>query len=414
MKYVDEFRDGDLARRIAARLAAAVEPGRRYNFMEFCGGHTHAISRYGVTDLLPPAVNMIHGPGCPVCVLPIGRIDNAIEIAGRPEVILCTYADTMRVPASGRLSLMKAKARGADIRMVYSAADALRIARENPGREVVLFAIGFEATTPPTALALLEAEREGLANFFVFCNHVLTPAAIANILESPQVRDIGTVPLDGFVGPAHVSCVIGSRPYEYFAEEYRKPVVIAGFEPLDVMQAVLMLVRQVNEGRAEVENEFTRAVTPEGNARAKALVAEVFELRRSFEWRGLGEVPYSALAIKPKYAAFDAERRYGIAYRSVPDNKACECGAILRGAKRPQDCRAFGTVCTPENPIGSCMVSSEGACAAYYTYGRFRDALRRRGANAEDAENAEGRGGERVVSAPSTGGEAPTPAEAAR
>jgi len=377
MKYVDEFRDGELARRIAARLARAVEPGRRYNFMEFCGGHTHAISRYGVTDLLPQGVNMIHGPGCPVCVLPIGRIDNAIEIAGRPEVILCTYADTMRVPASERLSLMTAKARGADIRMVYSAADALRIARENPKREIVFFAIGFETTTPPTALAILEADREDLANFFVFCNHVLTPAAISNILESPQVRDIGTVPLDGFVGPAHVSCVIGSQPYEYFAEEYAKPVVIAGFEPLDVMQAVLMLVEQVNDGRHEVENEFARAVTREGNGKAKALVAEVFELRRSFEWRGLGEVPYSALRIKTKYERFDAEKRFGIVYRAVADNKACECGAILRGAKRPKDCKVFGTVCTPESPLGSCMVSSEGACAAYYTYGRFRDFSRK-------------------------------------
>lgn len=373
MKYVDEFRDGELARVLAGRLARAVEPGRRYNFMEFCGGHTHAISRYGVTDLLPKSVNMVHGPGCPVCVLPIGRIDNAIALALERGVTLCTYADTMRVPASGRTSLLKAKSAGADVRMVYSAADALRIARENPAREVVFLAIGFETTTPPTAIVILEAERQGLENFFVFCNHVLTPAAISNILESPQVRDIGTVPLDGFVGPAHVSCVIGSAPYEYFAEEYAKPVVIAGFEPLDVMQAVLMLVLQVNEGRHEVENEFSRAVTREGNARAKALVAEVFELRRSFEWRGLGEVPYSALRIKSRYGRFDAERRYDIVYRSVADNKACECGAILRGAKTPKDCKLFGTVCTPENPIGSCMVSSEGACAAWYSYGRFRD-----------------------------------------
>jgi hydrogenase expression/formation protein HypD len=341
--------------------------------MEFCGGHTHAISRYGVTDLLPASVEMVHGPGCPVCVLPIGRIDSAIALARDHGAILCTYADTMRVPASGRSSLMKAKAEGADIRMVYSAADALRVARENPAREVVFFAIGFETTTPPTAIAILESERAGLANFSVFCNHVVTPAAIANILESPQVRDIGTVPLDGFVGPAHVSCVIGSQPYEYFAEEYEKPVVIAGFEPLDVMQAVLMLVEQVNDGRHEVENEFARAVTREGNGRAKALVADVFELRRSFEWRGLGEVPYSALRIKAKYQRFDAEKRYGVVYRPVADNKACECGAILRGAKRPRDCKVFGTVCTPENPLGSCMVSSEGACAAYYTYGRFRD-----------------------------------------
>ena len=372
MKFVDEFRDGSLARVLAGKIARAAAPGRKYSFMEFCGGHTHAISRYGVTDLLPPGVNMVHGPGCPVCVLPIGRIDNAIALALERGVTVCTYADTMRVPASERSSLMKAKAAGADIRMVYSAADALRIARENPAREVVFFAIGFETTTPPTAIAILEADRERLANFSVFCNHVVTPAAISSILESPQVREIGTVPLDGFVGPAHVSCVIGSAPYEYFAQEYAKPVVIAGFEPLDVMQAVLMLVKQVNEGRHEVENEFARAVTREGNVKAKALVAEVFELRRSFEWRGLGEVPYSALRIKSKYERFDAEKRYGIACRSVADNKACECGAILRGAKAPRDCKLFGTVCTPENPMGSCMVSSEGACAAHYTYGRFR------------------------------------------
>jgi len=373
VKYIDEFRDGELARGLAAAIAREARPSRTYHLMEFCGGHTHAISRYGLADLLPGNVRMVHGPGCPVCVLPIGRIDNAIELAARQGLILCTYADTVRVPASKGLSLMKAKARGADIRMIYSSADALSIARENPGRDVVFFAIGFETTTPPTAVAIRQAASEGLSNFSVFCNHVLTPAAIANILESPEVRDLGTVPLDGFVGPAHVSTVIGSQPYEYFAEEYRRPVVIAGFEPLDVMQAILMLVRQCNDGRAEVENEFTRAVTRDGNAKAKALVAEVFELRRTFEWRGLGEVPYSALRIKERYRDLDAEARYAITYRSVPDHKACECGAILRGVKRPSDCRVFGTVCTPENPIGSCMVSSEGACAAHYTYGRYRD-----------------------------------------
>jgi hydrogenase expression/formation protein HypD len=372
MKYIDEFRDGDLARRLAAAIAREADSGRSYNLMEFCGGHTHAISRYGLKDMLPPSVNMIHGPGCPVCVLPIGRIDSAIELAARPGFILCTYADTLRVPASRGLSLLKAKARGADIRMVYSPADAIRIAQENPDREVVFFAIGFETTTPPTAVAVQQAQALGLANFSVFCNHVLTPAAISHILESKDVREYGTVPLDGFIGPAHVSTVIGSQPYEYFAEEYAKPVVIAGFEPLDVMQAILMLVHQLNEGRAEVENEFTRAVTRDGNAKAKALVAEVFELRRTFEWRGLGEVPYSALAIKQGYRDHDAEARYGISYRSVPDNKACECGAILRGVKKPADCKVFGTVCTPDNPIGSCMVSSEGACAAHYTYGRFQ------------------------------------------
>ncbi|MFA5082220.1 MAG: hydrogenase formation protein HypD, partial [Hydrogenophilaceae bacterium] len=248
MKYVDEFRDGGVAQKLAAAIAAEVGPGRRYNFMEFCGGHTHAISRYGLPDLLPEGVRMIHGPGCPVCVLPIGRIDLAIGLALERGAIVCTYADTLRIPASGGLSLMRAKARGGDIRMVYAVTDALRIARDNPGREVVFFAIGFETTTPPTAVAIRQADAEGLANFSVLCCHVLTPSAIMNILESPEVRVLGTVPLDGFIGPAHVSTVIGSRPYEFFAEEYRKPVVIAGFEPLDVMQAILMLVRQVNDG----------------------------------------------------------------------------------------------------------------------------------------------------------------------
>ena len=373
MKYIDEFRDGALARQLGERIAAEAGPARRYSFMEFCGGHTHAIARYGLPELLPPTVRMIHGPGCPVCVLPIGRIDQAIGLALERGAIVCTYGDTLRVPASGGLSLIKAKARGGDIRMVYSAADALAVARAHPQREVVFFAIGFETTTPPTALALRAAQREGLGNFSVLCCHVLTPSAITHILESPEVRELGTVPIDGFIGPAHVSVIIGSAPYEHFAEEYRKPVVIAGFEPLDVMQAILMLVRQVNAGRAQVENEFTRAVTPEGNLKAQALVSEVFELRASFEWRGLGEVPYSALRIREAYAGFDAERRFDLAYKSAPDNKACECGAILRGVKRPTDCKIFGTVCTPENPVGSCMVSSEGACAAHYTYGRFRD-----------------------------------------
>jgi hydrogenase expression/formation protein HypD len=277
------------------------------------------------------------------------------------------------VPASEGLSLFKAKARGGDVRMVYSSADAVALAQKHPEKQVVFFAIGFETTTPPTAVAIRQAQALGLKNFSVLCCHVLTPSAISNILESPEVRQYGTVPLDGFIGPAHVSTIIGSQPYEFFAEEYRKPVVIAGFEPLDVMQAILMLIQQVNAGRAVVENEFSRAVTRDGNRKAQNLVAEVFELRRQFEWRGLGVVPYSGLRIRKEYAGFDAERRFAIDYRSVPDNKACECGAILRGVKRPQDCKIFGTVCTPENPVGSCMVSSEGACAAHYTYGRYKD-----------------------------------------
>lgn len=373
MKYVDDFRDGEIARGLAAAIVREVQPGRRYVFMEFCGGHTHAISRYGVTDLLPPAVRMIHGPGCPVCVLPIGRIDQAIQLALDEGVTVCSYGDTLRVPASEGLSMLRARARGADIRMIYSAADALALAQREPERQVVFFAIGFETTTPPTALVIRQAAKLGLKNFSVLCCHVLTPPAITAILDSPEVRDLGIVPLDGFIGPAHVSTVIGTRPYAGFAAGYRKPVVIAGFEPLDVMQAIRMLVRQVNEGRAEVENEFTRAVTEEGNLKAQALMAEVLELRSEFEWRGLGVLPNSALKIRERFAAFDAEARFGLSYRPVPDHKSCDCGAILRGVKGPLDCKLFGTVCTPETPMGSCMVSSEGACAAHYTYGRFRD-----------------------------------------
>ncbi|MDR1529927.1 MAG: hydrogenase formation protein HypD [Burkholderiales bacterium] len=374
MKYIDEFRDRRLAQQLALAIKREASSQRDYRLMEFCGGHTHAISRYGLKDLLPENVYMVHGPGCPVCVLPIGRIDNAIALSREPGVILCTYADTMRVPASNGLSLLKAKAQGADIRMLYSCADALSLAQKNPERNIVFFAIGFETTTPPTAVIIRQARVLGLKNFSVFCNHVLTPPAIAHIVNAPQESGVS---IDGFIGPAHVSTVIGSAAYEPFAKEYHRPVVIAGFEPLDVMRAILMLIRQLNENRAEVENEFTRAVTPEGNVKAKMLMSEVFELRDSFEWRGLGEMPKSALRITSAYREFDAERRYDIPYHKVADHKACDCGAILRGLKKPVDCKVFGTACTPENPLGACMVSSEGACAAHYTYGRFRDVIHR-------------------------------------
>ncbi len=369
MKYIDEFRDGEVAQKLAAVIRQEVNPARRYHFMEFCGGHTHAISRYGVSDLLPENVRMIHGPGCPVCVLPIGRVDQAIRLALEHGVTLCTYGDCLRVPASDGLSLLKAKALGGDIRMIYSCADAVTLAQQNPDRQVVFFAIGFETTTPPTAVAIRQAAALGLKNFSVLCCHVLTPPAIASIMEGVDT----SLQLDGFVGPAHVSTIIGSQPYEPFAAQYRKPVVIAGFEPLDVLQAIRMLIRQVNEGRAEVENEFVRAVDRDGNRKAQTLMDEVFELRESFEWRGLGTLPLSARRIRAEFAEFDAERRFAIAYQPVADHKGCDCGEILRGVKRPQACKLFGTVCTPENPVGSCMVSSEGACAAHYTYGRYKD-----------------------------------------
>ncbi|MFA5824865.1 MAG: hydrogenase formation protein HypD [Gallionellaceae bacterium] len=369
MKYVDEFRAGDLAKNLAASIALETQPERTYRLMEFCGGHTHALSRYGLLGMLPANVQMIHGPGCPVCVLPIGRVDLAIRLALEHDVILCSYGDCLRVPASEQMSLLKAKARGADVRMVYSALDAIKIATQNPTRQVVFFAIGFETTTPPSASVIKQAQTAGLKNFSVLCNHVLTLPAMEAILTQP-----GGVPLQGLVGPAHVSTVIGSQPYQSITTRFRMPIVISGFEPLDLLQAILMLLRQVNEGRAEVENEFTRAVTPQGNRKAQALVEEVFEIRDSFEWRGLGSLPVSGLKIRAAFAEFDAEQRFpDLVYCNVSDHKACECGAILRGEKRPQDCKIFGTVCTPDNPVGSCMVSSEGACAAHYTYGRFTD-----------------------------------------
>ncbi len=368
MRYVEEFRRRDLARGLAEAIRREADPQRQYRLMEFCGGHTHAIFRYGVQDLMPPNVTFVHGPGCPVCVLPIARIDCAMHLALAHEVILCTYGDMLRVPASGRRSLLKVKAQGADVRMIHSTQDALRIARDNPGRQVVLFAIGFETTTPPTVVALKQARAEGLSNFSVYCNHVLTPAAMGSILEGgadgPRI--------DGFLGPSHVSSVIGTRPYEFVPARHGRPVVIAGFEPLDVMQSTLMLLRQLNEGRCQVENQYTRVVTPEGNPKARSLVAEVLELRDSFEWRGLGVMPHSALRIRDEYRDLDAERRFTLPESRARDVKGCACPSILRGEQRPLDCKLFGTVCTPENPMGSCMVSSEGACAAYWSYGRFR------------------------------------------
>ena len=369
MKYLDEFRDGQLARALAKAIAAEIEPGRHYRLMEFCGGHTHAIFRYGLQDLMPPNLRFVHGPGCPVCVLPMARIDQAMAMAQEHGVTLCTYGDLMRVPASGRKSLLKAKAEGADIRMVYSTQDALAVARKDPARQVIFFAIGFETTTPPTAVAVKTARAEGLTNLSFYCNHVLTPPALRTILASSGV---GGVQIDGILGPSHVSTVIGSNAYGFVGPEFGKPVVIAGFEPLDVMQSTLMLVRQINAGQHRIENQYIRAVTPEGNRKAQALMAEVFAPREHFEWRGLGQLPASALRIADSYSDLDAERRFPVVPREGREVKGCECPSVLRGLLEPVDCKLFGTVCTPENPMGACMVSSEGACAAYWTYGRFR------------------------------------------
>ncbi len=366
MEYTADFRNKEKARALAEAIRTEAKADHKYRYMEFCGGHTHVLARWGLSDLLPSNIRMIHGPGCPVCVLPIGRVDMALDLAMNKNVTLCTYADMMRVPGSGGMTLFKAKAAGADVRMVYSPTDALNLAVENPDKQIVFFAIGFETTTPPTALVLKAAKARQVKNFSVVCSHVITPAAMTHIMRS-HGKDAAPF-IDGIVGPAHVSAVIGEKPYREFVDEWKIPVVICGFEPLDMLLSILMLVRQTNAGKAEVQNEFKRAVPAEGNTVALNLMAETFVLRKDFAWRGLGRLPESALALSPAYADFDAEKRFALVEHDVPDNKACECGAILRGEKEPRDCKVFGTVCTPIHPIGACMVSSEGACAAYFSY----------------------------------------------
>ena len=364
MRFVDEFRDAEKARALAARIASLCEPGRQYKFMEVCGGHTHTIYKHGLEDYLPEGVSLVHGPGCPVCVIPMGRLDDAIAIAEQPDVIMTTFGDMMRVPGV-RGSFFDSKAAGADIRMVYSPLDSLKIATQNPDKRVVFMAIGFETTAPSTAMTVLRAKADGIDNFSIFCNHVTIIPAIKAILDSPDLR------LDGFLGPGHVSTVIGCRPYEFIAAVHRKPLVCAGFEPLDILQSVAMLLEQLQEGRVEVENQYTRVVPWDGNRKALQVINEVMELRPYFEWRGLGFISHSALKVRDEYAAFDAERIFPVPGVRVADPKACQCGEVLKGVIKPWECKVFGTACTPETPIGTCMVSSEGACAAYYNFGRF-------------------------------------------
>ena len=364
MKFVDEFRDAELGRAVAMEIMSLVEPGRHYKLMEVCGGHTHSIYKYGIDDLLPANVELVHGPGCPVCVIPMGRVDDGIAIAHNDGVIFTCFGDMMRVPGSDG-SLLDAKAAGADIRMVYSPLDALRIAKQNPDREVVFFAIGFETTAPSTALTLKRARAESVENFSVMCSHVTIVPPLRALLESPDLR------LDGFIGPGHVSTVVGARPFEFIPADYGKPVVIAGFEPLDILQAIEMILRQLAGGRCEVENQYKRVVPWEGNLRALEVMADVFELRPHFEWRGLGFISHSGLRLSDRYADLDAEVRFSVPGVRVADPKACQCGEVLKGVIKPWECKVFGTACTPERPIGTCMVSSEGACAAYYNFGRF-------------------------------------------
>jgi hydrogenase expression/formation protein HypD len=369
MKYVDEYRNADLAKRIAGEIAK-LSDDHPLKLMEVCGGHTHTIYKHGIEDVLPPTIDLVHGPGCPVCVLPMGRIDDALALARRDGVIFATFGDMMRVPGS-KGSLLDAKAEGADVRFVYSPLDAFKLARQYPDREVIFFAIGFETTAPSTAVTLLRARAEKIENFSIFCNHVTIIPAIKAILDSPDLR------LDGFVGPGHVSMVIGMRPYTFIAREHRKPVVIAGFEPLDIIQSVYMIAKQIAEGRSEVENQYKRVVRPEGNVKALEAMARTMELRPFFEWRGLGFITHSALKLRAEFAEWDAEQRYQVPGVRVADPKACQCGEVLKGVIKPWQCKVFGNACTPETPIGTCMVSSEGACAAYFNYGRFSMAAER-------------------------------------
>ncbi|HEX5432361.1 MAG TPA: hydrogenase formation protein HypD [Bryobacteraceae bacterium] len=364
MRFVDEFRDRGIAKELATQIARLAKPDRQYRFMEVCGGHTHTIYKHGVEDYLPENVTLIHGPGCPVCVIPMGRVDDAIHIAMQPDVILTTFGDMMRVPG-GKRSFLDANAAGADVRMVYSPLDALKIAQKNPDRRVVFMAIGFETTAPSTALTLLQAACKGIGNFSIFCNHVTIVPAIKAILDSPDLR------LDGFLGPGHVSTVIGCRPYEFIAAAFQKPVVVSGFEPVDILQSVYMLLQQLAEGRCGVENQYKRVVPWEGNRAALKSIRQTMELRPYFEWRGLGFISQSALKLRDEYAAYDAERIFEVPGVRVADPKACQCGEVLKGVLKPWECKVFGTACTPETPIGTCMVSSEGACAAYYNFGRF-------------------------------------------
>lgn len=364
MKFIDEYRDPKAAEGYAKALHR-ITTGQ-WTIMEVCGGQTHAIVKFGIDELLPPGVELVHGPGCPVCVTPLELIDKAIDIAARPEVIFCSFGDMMRVPGSAN-DLLKVRAEGGDVRMVYSPLDAVKLAQENPNRQVVFFAVGFETTAPANAMSVYQAKRLGLTNFSILVSHVLVPPAIEALLSSPVSR------VQAFLAAGHVCTVMGYTEYEPLVKKYNVPIVVTGFEPLDILQGVYMCVKQLEEGRAEVENQYSRSVRRDGNVPAQQLVTEVFEVVPR-KWRGVGEIPQSGLGLRPDYAQYDAEKRFGLTGYTAEEPAECISGLVLQGVKKPHECPAFGTRCTPEHPFGATMVSSEGACAAYYRYRRVRTA----------------------------------------
>jgi hydrogenase expression/formation protein HypD len=360
MKYLDEYRDADAAHKYARDIARITT--RPWSLMEVCGGQTHAIVKFGIDELLPKQITLIHGPGCPVCVTAVELIDKALEIAARPEVIFCSFGDMLRVPGS-KTDLLSVKAGGGDVRMIYSPLDAVKLAEQNPSREVVFFGVGFETTAPTTAMAVYQAAQKGLKNFSLLVSHVLVPPAIEAVLSSPDCR------VQAFLAAGHVCAVMGYEEYIPIAAKYHVPIVVTGFEPLDILQGVLMCIRQLESGRALVENQYSRAVRQEGNRPAQQLIREVFQVVPR-KWRGIGEIPRSGLGLRDAYAAFDAERKFGVAGLRVEESSECLSGLVLQGKIKPHECPAFGTRCNPEHPLGATMVSSEGACAAYYRYRR--------------------------------------------
>ena len=384
MKYIDEFRDPAKAKKLVDeihRLASGIFPStslreqssslversrnQPLQLMEFCGGHTHTLFKYGIESMLPANIEMVHGPGCPVCVLPMARVDDCVTIAEQPNVIFTTFGDAMRVPGT-RKSLLQAKADGCDVRMVYSPMDALALARKHPEREIVFFALGFETTMPSTALTLLQAHREGLKNFSLFCNHITTPATMRAILTDPDLK------LDGFLAPGHVSMVIGTQPYDFVTRDYHKPLVITGFEPLDILQALWMLLKQIAENRCVVENQYARIVPPQGNTAGLNAMHEVYATRHHSEFRGLGNIGDAGIQIRAEYAAYDAEKKFNLqAAATTHDPAHLKCADVLRGVMKPWECPAFGKACNPQHPLGALMVSPEGSCAAYYAYGKL-------------------------------------------